>query len=245
MTPLGNDPRLRYDEGCLAAHALNLVGDRWALLVVRELMLKPKRFQAIRAGLPGITAGVLTQRLTQLTRAGVVEHEAGTGAYALTASGQALRPVLVALCNWGSRHPGHDPRRFISPTALMISMTARIDRASARGRDLVAGMAADREAFTIRLDAQGEMLVTPGLQDGCRFTLAGDGNALARAVYGERCLGELVRKRLIELRGDAASAQDFVDLFSLRSPEKARPDPLDRQPRSGEHDRGEHANPGA
>lgn len=66
MSTIGETPRLRYDEGCLAAHALNLIGDRWALLVVRELMLRDKRFQAIRTGLPGITAGVLTQRLSQL-----------------------------------------------------------------------------------------------------------------------------------------------------------------------------------
>ena len=85
------NPGLRYDEGCLAAHALNAVGDRWALLVVRELMLRPKRFQAIRAGLPGITAGVLAQRLSQLDGSGVVQHEAEFGAYALTASGRELR----------------------------------------------------------------------------------------------------------------------------------------------------------
>lgn len=219
MTSIGKDPRLRYDEGCLAAHALNVVGDRWALLVVRELMLKPKRFQAIRAGLPGITAGVLTQRLKQLGDAGVIAHDPEIGTYVLTESGRALRPVLVALCNWGSQHPGHDPRRFVSPTALMISMTARIDRASARGRDVVAGMAAGRETFTIRLDPRGGMQVTPGLQDGRRFTLAGDGNALAGAVYGARPLGDLVRKGLIGLDGDAAAAQAFVDLFSLRPPE--------------------------
>jgi DNA-binding HxlR family transcriptional regulator len=217
MNALGNDPRLRYDEGCLAAHALNVIGDRWALLVVRELMLQPKRFQAIRAGLPGITASVLTQRLTQLARAGVVEHAPELGAYALTESGRALRPVLVALCNWGSRHPGHDPRRFISPTALMISMTARIDRASARGRDLVAGMAAGREAFTLRLDLDGDLLVTPALEPGRHFTLSGDGNALARAVYGARPLAELARNGLVTLDGDAAAAQAFVDLFGLRS----------------------------
>ena len=58
MEKTGQTPRIRYDEGCLAAHALNMVGDRWALLVVRELMLAPKRFQAIRHGLPDITAAV-------------------------------------------------------------------------------------------------------------------------------------------------------------------------------------------
>jgi hypothetical protein len=104
----------------------------------------------------------------------------------------------------------------------MISMTARINRASARGCDLVAGMAADRETFTIRLDAEGEMQVTPGLLEGRQFTLVGDGNALARAVYGDRPLAELVRRGLIELEGDAAKAQEFVDLFSLRALESAR-----------------------
>lgn len=57
MTKTGEMTRIRYDEGCLVAHALNVVGDRWALLVVRELMLTAKRFQAIRTGLPGITPG--------------------------------------------------------------------------------------------------------------------------------------------------------------------------------------------
>ncbi|PIE27072.1 MAG: transcriptional regulator, partial [Micrococcales bacterium] len=82
-----DDARLRYDEGCLAAHALNLIGDRWALLVVRELMLAPKRFQQIRAGLPGVTAGVLTGRLKQLGRAGVVKHDSRLGIYSLTEAG--------------------------------------------------------------------------------------------------------------------------------------------------------------
>lgn len=216
MTQIGKDPRLRYDEGCLAAHALNVVGDRWALLVVRELMLKAKRFQAIRAGLPGITAGVLAQRLAQLGEAGLIDRDAELGTYGLTAPGRALHPVLVALCHWGSAHPGHDPRRFISPTALIISMSAMIDRDRARGRDLVAGMAAEREAFTIRVGAGGEMEVTPGLEADRRFTLAGSGNALAGAVYGRRPVAELARTGAIGLEGDAASAQAFVDLFSLR-----------------------------
>ncbi|HVH02707.1 MAG TPA: helix-turn-helix domain-containing protein [Amaricoccus sp.] len=216
MTEVGQVPRLRYDEGCLAAHALNVIGDRWALLVVRELMLKPKRFQAIRAGLPGITAGVLTQRLTQLAAAGVLWHDPDLGAYALTDSGRALLPVLMALCHWGARHPGHDPARFISPTALMLSMTANIDRAAAAGWPLVAGMAAGRESFTLRPDDRGALDVVPGLHDGRAFTLTGTGNTLARAVYGRRPLAALAAEGLVAVDGDPAAAQAFADLFTLR-----------------------------
>ena len=129
MTEPGKNPRLRYEEGCLGAHALNLVGDRWALLVVRELMFAPKRFQMIRAGLPGITASVLTQRLSQLAQAGVVAHDAVLGTYALTEAGRALHPVLRELCRWALLMPGHDPRMFISITALMISISATVDAA--------------------------------------------------------------------------------------------------------------------
>lgn len=215
MTDVGEIPRLRYDEGCLAAHALNVVGDRWALLVVRELMFRPKRFQTIRAGLPGITAGVLARRLTELAAADVVEHDPGLGSYALTDSGRALMPVLVALCRWGRLHPGHDPRRFISPTALVISMTATVDPFAPGS--VVAGMAAGRETFTLRAEG-GALTAAAGLAAERRFTLTGDGNALARAVYGSRPLADLVADGGLGLDGDAPAAQGFVDRFSMRRP---------------------------
>lgn len=122
MSKYGEVPRIRYDEGCLAAHALNLIGDRWALLAVRELMFAPKRFQMLRAGMPGISASVLNGRLAQLHAAGIVRHDARLGIYALTDAGRGLLPVLEALCHWALTVPGHDPSRFISPSALMISM---------------------------------------------------------------------------------------------------------------------------
>ena len=114
MTDTEKISRLRYDEGCLGAHALNLIGDRWALLVVRELMFQPKRFQMIRAGLPGITASVLTQRLAQLVQVGVVTHDAVLGIYALPDQGRALHPVLLGLCIWALMLPGHYPATLLS-----------------------------------------------------------------------------------------------------------------------------------
>ena len=131
--------RIRYDEGCLASHALNLIGDRWALLVVRELIFAPKRFQMIRAGLPGVTASVLTARLAQLRDVGVLTHDDRLGIYALTDAGHALLPVLDALCRWALLVPGHDPTRFISPSALMISMRVNLLPDLARPAAALAG----------------------------------------------------------------------------------------------------------
>src|SRR5712692_10221349 len=91
-----------YEDGCAAAHALDLIGERWALLVVRELMLGPKRFTDLRAGLPGISANVLTQRLDELSDVAIVRSRqldppAGAWVYELTDWGRDFEPILSAL----------------------------------------------------------------------------------------------------------------------------------------------------
>lgn len=215
MTIMGEKAHIRYDEGCLAAHALNVIGDRWALLVVREMMLAPKRFQMLRAGLPGVSAGVLTQRLGHLVRSGVVDHDLALGVYRLTESGMALLPVLQAMCRWGALHPGHDPRRFISPTALMISMTAMVGP-DAVGRNVTAGFRSGREGFVMHLDGDGIPRPKARSLIEAEFTLEGSGNALAAAVYGPVPVADLAGVGHIALAGDALAAQRFVDLFSLR-----------------------------
>lgn len=207
--------RPRYDEGCLAAHALNLVGDRWALLLVRELIFAPKRFQMIRAGLPGITAGVLTGRLSQLQAAGIVTHDARLGIYGLTEAGQGLLPVLEALCRWALTVPGHDPSRFISPSALMISMGVNLVRAFSGGRKAVAGFDFGAEAFEMRLEA-GRISTSAVARPDAPFVLSGNGNAMAAAVYGTAPLPLLIAKGFVGAQGDVAAAQEFVDLFRLQ-----------------------------
>lgn len=207
--------RLRYDEGCLAANALNVVGDRWGLLVVRELLLSPKRFQAIRAGLPGITAAVLSARLDQLRADGLVEWHTTLRYYELTPLGQALRPVVLELARWGVRHPAHDPTKFISPTSLMLSMSIMFDKDAARGRRDVAGFDCGSETFTIRLDGAGGSQVGLQVADDIDFVLSGTGNSLAAAVYGPRPLSDLVDAGVVQLLGDAGAAQAFIDLFAL------------------------------
>ncbi|WP_323781019.1 winged helix-turn-helix transcriptional regulator [Leisingera sp.] len=214
MTKDGKSPRIRYDEGCLAAHALNLVGDRWALLVVRELMFTPKRFQMIRKGLPGITASVLTGRLEQLTAACVVDHEERLGIYALTDAGRGLLPVLEALCRWAMTVPGHDPSRFISPSALMISMGVNLMQDSAGGREALAGFDFGTEAFEMRL-SRGQLQTTAVTSPEAPFVLSGTGNTLAAAVYSNSPLADLVSVGTVRTTGDIKAAEDFLSLFSL------------------------------
>lgn len=214
MTKQAKSKRVRYDEGCLAAHALNLIGDRWALLVVRELMFTPKRFQMIRAGLPGITASVLTGRLTQLAEIGVVLHDTRLGVYSLSGQGRGLLPVLESLCRWALMMPGHDPSRFISPSALMISMGVNLIQERATGRSLTAGFDFTDEAFEMRLDGaalETRFVIPPQAP----FVITGTGNTMAAAVYGARPLPDLVAANMVTVSGDMEAAQEFLALFQL------------------------------
>ena len=118
-----------YDDGCAAAHALDLVGDRWALIVVRELVLGPKRFADLRSDIPGISPSVLAQRLRELEEVGVVVHDelpppARVNVYDLTPWGRQLEEVLQALGRWGAQSPRMPHHaRVTDDTAILASRT--------------------------------------------------------------------------------------------------------------------------
>src|SRR5215468_5066933 len=96
-----------YGQYCATARALDLVGDRWVLLIVRELLSQgPSRFTDLRAGLPGVATNLLATRLREMEENGIITHRdaappVATGLYQLTERGQALRPVIEALADWG------------------------------------------------------------------------------------------------------------------------------------------------
>lgn len=214
MTDAPLPARPRYDEGCLAAHALNLIGDRWALLVVRELMFAPKRFQMLRGGVPEISASVLNGRLAQMKAQGIVTHDPGDGRYGLTSAGRGLLPVLEALCDWALTQPGHDPNRFISPSALMISMGVTLRRAEGLSMDLRAGFDFGREAFEMQI--RGTQVITAAkARPVSAFLLRGSGNSLAMAIYGPQPLDALIEADRLQFSGDLCAAQRFVNLFAL------------------------------
>jgi DNA-binding HxlR family transcriptional regulator len=120
----------QYDDPCGVARALDAVGERWSLLIVRELVFSAKRFSDLRRGLGGVSPNVLSQRLTELERDEIVQRRVagppvGATVYELTASGHNLLPVVDALARWGSRQPIRSDRP-LSRDALMLAMQTTV-----------------------------------------------------------------------------------------------------------------------
>jgi DNA-binding HxlR family transcriptional regulator len=127
-----------YGEACTMAHALDLIGERWALLVVRELLLGPKRFTDLQRSLPRANPRILAQRLRDLTRAGVLRrHKIGppvsSYVYEVTEWGADLEPAIMHLGRWGSRSPHLDMDADVSAVSAMLALKGRFDPAAAAG----------------------------------------------------------------------------------------------------------------
>ncbi|HZF77522.1 MAG TPA: winged helix-turn-helix transcriptional regulator [Acetobacteraceae bacterium] len=218
--------RRRYDDACGTAHALELVGERWALLVLRELMLGPKRFSDLRAGLPGISANLLTQRLEELEAAGVLLRRrlpppASVQVYELTPWGYEAEPLILAMGRWAARSPRHDPRLPISAASVMFSFRAMFDAGRAGAGRITAGLRMGEEDFVARV-ADGHIAVARGSAADADFVLAGAPEAIAGAVYGEPGLAGMEAAGAVRVEGDRDAAARFVTLFVL--PPKAGPD---------------------
>jgi DNA-binding HxlR family transcriptional regulator len=141
-----------YDQYCPVAHALDVVGDRWALLVVRELMLGPKRYTDLADGLPGIGTNILAARLRDLEAAGVVTKKtlpppAASRVYDLTDYGRALKPVIRELALWGAQSLGPPtaedelfPGWLLNPIEMILAPLAPAGRFEFRAGDEIASL---------------------------------------------------------------------------------------------------------
>ena len=219
ITKPAEPSRRRYDDACGAAHALDLVGERWALLVMRELMLGPKRFSDLRADLPGISANVLTQRLEGLEAAGIVVRRrlpppASVQVYELTPWGYESEPIFQTLGRWAARSPSHDPSLPLSAVSLFLSFRTMIDPARALGVAARIGFRIGAETYLARL-ANGRIDIERGDIDGADVIFAGTAPAVAAAVYGGQPLRALEAAGALSIEGDRKLAERFATLFPL------------------------------
>jgi DNA-binding HxlR family transcriptional regulator len=214
-----------YDDGCAAAHALDLVGERWALLVVRELLLGPKRFADLRAGLPKVSPNVLAQRLRELEGAGVVKRRrlpppAASRVYELTEWGEELEPVVISLGRWGARSPSRSRDAALGVDSLILSLRTMFDPQAAEGIWAVYELRLGEDVFCAEV-ADGRFEVVRGSAERPEAIIETDAGTLAGLVYGGRPLGEALDSGDVRIEGDEAAVERFLTFFPL--PEPAAP----------------------
>ena len=212
-------PGRSYDDACGAAHALDLIGERWAMLVMRELMLGPLRFSDLRAALPGISANVLTQRLEGLEGIGALVRRklpppAAAQVYALTPWGYEAEPIMQALGRWATRSPLHDPLLPLSPVSLMLSFRNMFDPARAEDFEARIGFRLNGEDYMVRI-GKGRVEAARGPIENADVVFTGTAPAVAAAVYGGVKLAALEADGALEVDGYRTIANRFVTLFPL------------------------------
>ena len=211
--------RRRYDDACAATHGMDIIGERWALPVMRELMLGPRRFGELKASLHGISANVLTQRLEGLEAAGVVRRTrlpppASVQVYQLTPWGYEAGPIFQAMGRWAVKSPGHNPTRPFSAVSLMLSFRTMMDPARARGLSGRIGFRIGEQSFVLGMK-NCVVELGRGDLDGVDLLFTGTTGALAAAAYGGVPLRELEAAGELEIEGDRKLAERFVTLFPL------------------------------
>ena len=210
---LSSDPKRRYDDACGTAHALELIGDRWALLVLRELMLGGRRFFELRGDLPGISANVLAQRLIELEKRGLLARRrlpppASVQVYEATAWGLEAEPIVQSLGRWAARSAAHDPTLPLSGVSLMLSFGTMFDAGKAKKFDGRIGFRLGPDSYLARI-RKGRFKVVRGEAGVADVLFTASPTAIAAVVYG----GAPVATLLVE--GDRALAERFVKLFPL------------------------------
>jgi DNA-binding HxlR family transcriptional regulator len=211
-----------YNEACGIPRALDRVGERWALMIVRELLLGPKRFTDIRASLPGLSADILAQRLRELEATGVVRHHklpppAASQVYDLTEWGLELEPVVVALGRWGARAPAPPEGVGMSFDAHILSLRTLFDPETAGDFEALFALRLDDQPFRARV-AGGALELVRGEAEGADATVTSDAGTVLALAHRRLELGEALDSGALELEGDRTAFERFLGLFPMPEP---------------------------
>jgi DNA-binding HxlR family transcriptional regulator len=212
-----------YGEACRFAHALDLVGERWALLVVRELLLGPKRFTDLRAGLPHASSNILSERLRDLEQGAVIQRRklpppAASWVYELTEWGRELEPVVTKLGTWGARSPFPPDSQEIGPDSIVLALRSLFDAEAAAGLSASCELRIGEQRFRVEI-ANGELDLNRGRARGRGVSIAvPDAPTLAAVLTGQLPLDEALASGAIQIEGSKQAARRFLRLFPMPEP---------------------------
>lgn len=207
-----------YKQACAIAASLDLLGQRWTLLIVRDLLIGPRRYSDLLAALPGIGTNLLAERLKSLVETGVVEQRslpapAASRVYQLTEKGRELEGPLVELCRWGLRHrasAGEDA--FHDPRWTVLAMRAAFDPELGRGITASCEFRVDDTVFHAIVE-DGELITALGAAEDPDLVLSLDDRAFRDLVSGLADLGGLLEERRAVLAGERAEYERFAAVF--------------------------------
>jgi DNA-binding HxlR family transcriptional regulator len=211
-----------YGDRCGVARALDLVGERWALLVVRELLLGPKRFTDLRAGLPHVSPDILAQRLRELEESGVVRRRtlpppAGSRIYELTERGQELEPIVLALGRFGSVAPFPPGEAEIGVDAVVVALKSLFSVSAADGLKASYELRLGDQHFSVRV-GDGRLEVARGSAAAPDAIVESDPGTLATVLWHGRKVEEARRSGDLAIEGDRQALTRFLRLFPLPEP---------------------------
>jgi len=216
-----NEDKKRFEDACGLAHAMDLIGERWAMLVLRELAYGPRRFSGLKRDLTGISANVLTQRLTELEARGLVRKSklpppASVQVYEATEWGLEAIPVIASLGRWAARSPLHDPTLPMSHVSIIMSLQTLISPERAAGVDMRVGFRlGDADYVTTVRDGRLDVERTEPV--GCVVTFIGSPTAVAGVIHGGAPFDT------IGIEGELDLARRFIGLFVLPAKVEAAP----------------------
>lgn len=208
-----------YHDPCGIARALDLLGDRWALLLVRELIYSPKRFSHLREGLPGASQSVLTQRLRDLEAANLVRRVSlgrpgDVPAYELTERGAAVKPILIAMGTWGSRS-AQTSATPMSASALVLALETCFDRTSLISGSFSLELAG--ELFHLR--ARDQILEARGGRSGAvDATIVSDVETLRSIAFRRQSLEVSETNAKLAILGDRNAVLALCNSFLVPQP---------------------------
>jgi DNA-binding HxlR family transcriptional regulator len=211
-------PEHRYHQYCGLARALDVAGDRWSLLIVRELVPGPRRFTDLIDGLPGISRNLLTERLRDLEREGVVARRelpppAARQVYELTDDGRDLADAIIPVIAWGARRLGErKPTETFHPRWAAVGMSRFADRDAAKGvRESYQYLVGD-SAFYFSVD-DGSIEVHDGRAPAPAVTLTTDEETLAAIASGTIAASSAARSGALAVTGDRQAAKRLEKIF--------------------------------
>lgn len=221
--------RARYHQFCALARALELLGERWTLLIVRELLLGPKRFTDLRERLNGVSPSVLTGRLGRaedlgLIRRSVLPPPAASTVYELTEAGAALRPAVFELIRWGGRFlfPPRKGER-VEPEWMVLALAACARRGASPSRSFLLKIREGKKEATVHVAGGPTGTVVTDRAELADATIVTTVPTVLGLMSGALDPLQALKERRIDVAGDRAALSDFSHLFDVRSQREPQP----------------------